>query len=59
MDQKQHDDKPESSVTIEDVNRVLDVGRLLLAVLTEAELAELAEICSDDVFATKDAENAA
>ena len=28
-------------VTIEDVNRVLEVGRLLLSVLTPEELAEL------------------
>jgi hypothetical protein len=34
------------AVTIEDVNRVLEVGRLLLSVLTEEEIEELQEILS-------------
>ena len=33
-------------MTIEDVNRVLEVGRLLLSVLTEEEIEELQEILS-------------
>ena len=33
-------------VTIEEVNRVLEVGRLLLSVLTEEEIEELREILS-------------
>lgn len=32
------------TVTIEEVNRVLEVGRLLLSVLTPRELEELAEV---------------
>jgi hypothetical protein len=36
------------SVTIEEVNRVLDVGRLLLSVLTEEELEELKRFLKDD-----------
>ena len=35
---------PRPSVTIEDVNRVLEVGRLLLSVLTPEELQELQEL---------------
>ena len=34
------------AVTIEDVNRVLEVGRLLLSVLTEEEIEELQVILS-------------
>ena len=40
-------DKPTSltqAVTIEEVNRVLEVGRLLFSVLTEEEITELQEI---------------
>lgn len=33
--------KPETQVTVEDVKRVLEVGRLLLSVLTPDELEEL------------------
>jgi hypothetical protein len=33
-------------VTIEEVNRVLEVGRMLLSVLTEEEIEELQEILS-------------
>jgi len=33
-----------SELTIEDVNRVLEVGRLLLSVLTEEEISELQEL---------------
>ncbi len=33
-------------VTFEDVNRVLEVGRMLLSVLTEEEIEELQEILS-------------
>jgi hypothetical protein len=35
-----------SEVTIEDVNRLLEVGRMLLSVLTEEEIEELQEILS-------------
>ena len=34
----------ETQVTIEEVNRVLEVGRLLFSVLTEEEIAELQRI---------------
>jgi hypothetical protein len=34
-------------VTIEDVNRVLEVGRLLLSVLTKEELEELQHVIND------------
>ena len=34
------------SLTVEDVNRVLEVGRMLLSVLTEEEIEELQEILS-------------
>jgi hypothetical protein len=40
-------DKPGSitqEITIEEVNRVLEVGRLLFSVLTEEEITELQEI---------------
>ncbi len=33
-----------SQVTVEEVNRVLEVGRLLFSVLTEEEIAELQRI---------------
>ena len=35
-----------SEVTIEDVNRLFEVGRMLLSVLTEEEIEELQEILS-------------
>ena len=38
----QHPTQP--TVTIEELNRVLEVGRLLLSVLTPEELEELAEL---------------
>ena len=41
---KQSPTKPE--VTVEEVNRVLEVGRLLFSVLTEEEIAELQRILS-------------
>ena len=34
------------AVTVEDVNRVLEIGRMLLSVLTEEEIEELQEILS-------------
>ena len=34
----------ETKVTIEEVNRVLEVGRLLFSVLTEEEIAELQRV---------------
>ena len=34
------------AVTVEDVNRVLEVGRMLLSVLAEEEIEELQEILS-------------
>jgi hypothetical protein len=37
--------KPE--VTVEEVNRVLEVGRLLFSVLTDDEKAELVQILND------------
>ena len=36
-----------SIITIEDVNRVLEVGRLLRSVLTEEELEELQSMLSE------------
>ena len=36
-----HKHPTESQVTVEEVNRVLEVGRLLFSVLTEEEIAEL------------------
>ena len=42
MNQKPNPKRPtETQVTIEEVNRVLDVGRLLFSVLTAEEIAEL------------------
>lgn len=41
MSQKPDTKRPaENQVTIEEVNRVLEVGRLLLSVLTEEEIEE-------------------
>jgi hypothetical protein len=37
-------------VTIEDVNRVLEVGRLLLSVLTEEEIEALQELLIRDEY---------
>jgi hypothetical protein len=37
----------EPGVTVEEVNRILDVGRLLLSVVTKEELAELSKQCRD------------
>lgn len=37
-----------SEVTIEDVNRVLEVGRLLLSVLSEEEIEALQELLIRD-----------
>ena len=34
-------------VTVEEVNRVLEVGRLLFSVLTEEEIAELQRVLND------------
>jgi len=36
----------EKSVTVEDVNRLLEVGRLLFSVLTPEEIEELQELLS-------------
>jgi hypothetical protein len=36
-----HKHPTESQVTVDEVNRVLEVGRLLFSVLTEKEIAEL------------------
>jgi len=45
MDQKPNTKRPtENQVTIEEVNRVLEVGRLLFSVLTEEEITELQRI---------------
>lgn len=47
MSQKSNEKRPtESKVTIEEVNRVLEVGRLLFSVLTEDEKAELIRFLS-------------
>lgn len=35
----------ETEISVEEVNRVLEVGRLLLSVLTPDELEELASLC--------------
>lgn len=35
-------------VTVDEVNRVLEVGRLLLSVLTPEELQQLKEVLSND-----------
>jgi len=37
-------------VTIDDVNRVLELGRLLLSVLTEEEIGELRRIGTPKAF---------
>jgi hypothetical protein len=39
--------RTQSTVTIEEVNRVLDIGKLLLAVLTPSELEELAVLAKE------------
>lgn len=39
--------KPDTAVTIEEVNRVLEVGRLLLSVLTTEELDQLQQLLND------------
>lgn len=39
--------KPDTTITIEEVNRVLEVGRLLLSVLTPEELEQLQQLLSD------------
>lgn len=39
--------KSETAVTIEEVNRVLEVGRLLLSVLTPEELEQLQQLLND------------
>lgn len=45
MSKKSDQKRPtESQVTVEEVNRVLEVGRLLFSVLTDDEKAELARI---------------
>ena len=43
-------DSAKLKVTIEDVNRVLEVGRLLFSVLTKDEIAELQRLlnCTSD-----------
>ena len=40
----------ESEVTIEEVNRVLEVGRILLSVLTTEELDQLQQSLGSQVF---------
>ncbi len=37
------------AVTVEDVNRVLEVGRMFLSVLTKEEIEELQEILSNQI----------
>jgi hypothetical protein len=50
MDQKTKPKRPtEHRVTIEEVNRVLEVGRLLFSILTEEEVAELQRILNSPV----------
>ena len=45
MNQQSDPKRPKDpKVTVEEVNRVLEVGRLLFSVLTEEEIAELQEI---------------
>ena len=34
-------------ITVEDVNRILEVGRLLFSVLTEEEIAELQRVLNE------------
>lgn len=52
----------ESTVTIEEVNRVLEVGRLLLSVLTPEELEQLQQLLNnqsiDSLFNTTTASTA-
>ena len=43
----------ETQVTIEEVNRVLEVGRLLFSVLTEEEITELQRILNGSSEITK------
>ena len=38
---KKDQDSSKPDVTVDDVNRVLDIGRLLLSVLAEEEIKEL------------------
>ncbi|MCB2160515.1 hypothetical protein KQH40_00345 [bacterium] len=38
--------KTEKKITVEDVNRVLEVGRLLFSVLTPEEIEELQKLLS-------------
>ena len=48
MDQKSKPKRPtEPKITAEEVNRVLEVGRLLFSVLTEEEITELQRILND------------
>ena len=42
--------EPETTVSVLEVNRLLDVGRLLLSVLTSEELDQLQQILSSKVI---------
>jgi hypothetical protein len=44
LDRQERDLAGKHTVTVEDVNRVLDVGSLLFSVLTEEEIQELQRI---------------
>lgn len=48
MDDKQKVNKlPEPQITVEEINRVLEVGRILLTVLTPEELDHLKQLFQD------------
>ena len=43
----------ENEISVEDVNRVLEVGRLLFAVLTEEEIEELRKYLNGEIVDLK------
>jgi len=48
VSEKADESSKEKSVTVEDVNRFLDVGRLLLSVLTPEEIEALQEYLNEN-----------
>ena len=50
MDNEANNQPPTTTtVTVADVNRVLEVGRLLISVLTPEELEELQQLLNGDI----------
>jgi hypothetical protein len=47
MDMKEPDSNEGRNITVEDVNRLLEVGRLLLSVLTEDEIQQLTTVLNN------------